>query len=419
VSDISNSPPRRRFPPLLLLLMAFAAGVFTDRFGRAPARDNLPPSRGGKAFAPFQEAWDKVHKHYVDRGRVDDKTMTEGAIRGMLASLGDTAHTTYLTKEDRECLEEEEEGRFQGIGATLAMRDNHPTILQTEPISPARSAGLKRGDVLVEVDGNPVEGQSLSRVIAKLRGRAGSEVKLKVRRMGQAASVTLNVKRARVEVPDIVWQVLPGPPVAHLAIRNFGKNTPQELRKALNEMHRKDVKRIILDVRGNPGGLKNQAIAVTGEFLKKGQVVFIEQGAGGMQEKRLAESDGKAADIPLCVLINAGTASAAEVLAGALQDHRRARLVGTSTSGTGTVLREYSLSNGGALLLGVRKWLTPHGRQIWHKGISPDKGLTLPLPAGVNPHFPDSEAKLTAEQFAKEPDVQLRKAYKVLTKELR
>jgi carboxyl-terminal processing protease len=421
MSDTYEPPARRRpLPPFLLLLLAFAVGVFAERAGWIPGRANHQPAGLDKTFAPFWEAWDKVHRFFVDRSKVDDKRMTQGAIAGMLASLGDAGHTAYLTKENRERLKEGLEGSLQGIGARVSLRDNRPTILQTMPRSPARKAGLKPGDVLVEVDDKPVGGQSLRQIVDRVRGPAGSEVKLKIRRPGQAKLIDLTVKRAKVEVPEVAWQVLPGEPrLAQLAILNFGKQTHAQLVKALDDLRARGVKGILLDVRGNPGGLKEQAIAVTGEFLKKGQVVFIQEDAEGKQEMIKAKADGKVADIPLVVLINGGTASSSEILAGALQDHKRAKLVGTRTFGTGTVLREYPLSDGSAVLLAVYKWLTPDGREIWHHGIPPDKGLNVPLPAGVNPHLPDNEVKLTAAEFAKLPDVQLRKASEVLTKELR
>jgi carboxyl-terminal processing protease len=190
-----------------------------------------------------------------------------------------------------------------------------------------------------------------------------------------------------------------------------------ELRAALDEIRDKGARGLILDLRGNPGGLKEQAVAVTSEFLPEGKVIFIQQDARGRQEKVLAKGGGKATDIPLVVLIDAGTASSAEILAGAIQDHQRGRLVGTRTFGTGTVLRPYELSDGSAVLLAQYQWLTPNGRKIWHQGIEPD--VKVALPEGASILLPEAAAGLDAEALAKSEDKQLLKALEVLQEKLR
>jgi carboxyl-terminal processing protease len=403
---------------LLLLLGAFVAGVYLDRAGWIPGRTDRQPASLGKTFAPFWEAWAAVQRHYVDRSAVEDKRLTEGAIRGLVKSLGDDGHTAYLSPEERRRLREGLEGQYQGIGATIRQDGNKATVVQTMPNSPARSGGIRPGDVVVEVDGQAVGGETSRAVADKVSGPAGTTVKLRVRRPGYDAPVEVTLKRACIEVPKVGWRMLPGAPVAHLGIQSFGKRTHAQLEKALADLRAAGARGLILDLRGNPGGLKDQAVAVTGEFLKKGQVVFIQQDAQGRQEKMLTQAEGKATDLPLVVLIDRGTASSSEILAGALQDHGRARVVGTRSFGTGTVLREVGLSDGSALYLAYYQWLTPKGRKIWHLGISPDKGLEVSLAPGVAPLRADTESSLSEDALSRSGDRPLLKALEVLRKQL-
>jgi carboxyl-terminal processing protease len=444
----SNTPPSRpSFPPFLLLLALFAAGVFCERAGWIPGRGDQAPPGVRKTFAPFWEAWNKVKENYVDRSKVDDKRMTGGAISGMLRSLGDEGHTTYLTKEERERASENLSGQMQGIGARVSMRQGKPTIIQAMPNSPARAAGLRSGDVILLVDDQPVDNLTLGQVVSRVRGPAGTEVRLRIGRTGETASIIvsavgqagglpypwqvgwvaetmiktldLTVKRARVEVPEVSWQILPGQPaLAHLSLQRFSKNSGKQMKEALEQLLERGVKGLILDVRGNEGGYKDQCIEVVSEFLREGTVLFIQQDPRGNQEKITALKGGVALDLPLCLLINQATASSSEILAGALQDNGRARLIGTRTYGTGTVLREYPLSDGSAVRLAIYQWLTPHGREIWHKGIQPDKGLEVSLPPDGLILLPDSETILTEAEVKKSGDAPLLKAIEVMREEL-
>ncbi|HZU36316.1 MAG TPA: S41 family peptidase, partial [Gemmataceae bacterium] len=291
-----------------------------------------------------------------------------------------------------------------------------PTIIYTLPHSPARAAGMKPGDVIEEVDGQDVKSLSLQQLVQHIRGPAGTEVHLKVQRGELPQTVDLHIKRARVDVPDVTWQMLPNVSIAHVAIRNFGEHTDKQLREALEAARKQGAKGVVLDVRGNPGGLKEQAVKVTSEFLKSGEVVFLQKDAKGQTQSIVAEKGGGAADIPLCLLIDEGTASSAEILAGALQDHERGKLIGTRTFGTGTVLGEFRLTDGSAVLLAISEWLTPKGRQIWHQGIAPDIEVALPPDASIV--MPETETKLTAEALAHSDDTQLLKAIEVMKKEV-
>ena len=336
----------------------------------------------------------------------------------MLASLGDTGHTTYLTADEVQKLAQDLKGKqLQGIGATITLRKQGvPTIVQTVPKSPAREAGLRPGDVILQVDGQDVHGLSLLLLVQHIKGPAGSTVHLKVLRGDPPKSVELDIQRAEINIPDVAWQMLPDAPLAHVAIFSFGNHADEQLRDALAQARKEGAKGLILDLRGNPGGLKDQAVKVTSEFLKPDQVVFIEKDAQGKSKPVPVDAGGVAQDIPMCVLINDGTASSSEILAGALQDYQRGKLIGERTIGTGTVLQEYKLSDGSAVLLAVKQWLTPKERQIWHKGITPD--IAVEMPAGVSMLLPESGTQLSAKALADSKDAQLQKAIEVLKKEL-
>jgi carboxyl-terminal processing protease len=407
---------RNRLLLVLLWLVTFALGVQVERHGWLRGSWRREPPEAERAFEPFWETWHLVHKRYVNREQIKDDRMVHGAILGMLATLGDLGHTTYLTRDEVQRLESSLKGELEGIGCLISMRKQGPTIRQTMPKSPARKAGLQAGDVLIEMDGKDVHGLSLDQLVQYVRGPAGSEVHLKVLRGDPPNTVDFAIRRAKVDVPDIAWHMLPGEPIVHLAIQSFGEHTDEQLRAALAEARKQGAKGLILDVRGNPGGLKEQAVKVTSEFLKTGEVVFIEKDADGNEKPIHVEPNGVAGDIPLCVLIDEGTASSSEILAGALRDYQRGKLIGMRTFGTGTVLGQFKLSDGSALLLAVDQWLTPHRQLIWHKGIEPD--IEVSLPQGAYSLLPESERKLTADTLAKSKDTQLLKAIEVLKKEL-
>jgi len=437
---------------LMLVLCGLAVGVFLERYGLLPGSGPATPADARASFGSFWEAWRLVERFYVDREAVRPQHMTEGAIRGMLASLGDVGHTTFLSPDEYKEMQTALEGKLEGIGARMTVRKNQPTVVETLPDSPARAAGLRPGDVLLEVNGKSVVGMPLDRIVLMVRGPAGTTVRLRVLHAGatkdhdppliaatclgliayplaenavvataallpQALDIEdLVITRAKVEVAVVAWCMVPGHPVAHVAIREFGTNADAQLRDAIEAARQQDAKGLIVDVRGNPGGLKKQAVAVTSEFLKAGEV-FIEQDAEGHRKPVPVEPGGVAPEIPLVVLIDEGSASSAEIFAGAIQDHERGKLVGTKTFGTGTVLYPFPLRDGGAVLLAVEEWLTPKGRVIWHKGITPDVEAKLPDQARVL--FPEEEARLSPAELARSDDRQFLTALEVLQKQLR
>jgi carboxyl-terminal processing protease len=408
---------RRPYPLFLLLLAAFAAGALADRAGLIPTVSWRQPPGTAQTFAPFWEAWEVAHQHYVGRKDLDDKDLAEGAIRGMVDALGDEGHTTYLSPEEYRNMQSSLHGEMEGIGATIGLRKRRPTIMSVLPDSPAQKAGLRIGDVILKVDGKDVAGLSLDQIVQRVRGPANSKVRLTIQREGVSRPQDFTITRAHLTIPAVSWHMLPGAPIAHIALREFSEQADQQLKDALAQARKQGAKGLIVDVRDNPGGLAEQAVAVTSEFLSPSEIVFIEQDANGhRKEVHVSDKGGAAGNLPVVVLIDEGTASSAEIFAGALQDYGRAKLVGTRTFGTGTVLEDFPLIDGSAILLAVDEWLTPKGRRIWHEGITPD--VVVDLPTGAALLEPDEEAKLAPDALAHTEDKQLFKAYEILRKEI-
>jgi carboxyl-terminal processing protease len=404
-------PPRAALG--VLLLAAFCGGALVDRLGLLPGPAPYAPPGLRRTFAPFWETWNLVQEHYVDRQAVQPVRMTHGSIAGMLNSLGDVGHTTFLAPDEVTRLSNELSGQLEGIGAGLTSRDRRPAILYTIPGSPARAAGLQPGDVIQEVDGKDVSRLPLDQVVRLVRGQPGTAVRLRVLRPGTSAPLDFEITRAKVEIPLVSWRLVAGQPVAHVALRSFGEHAGERVKAAIREARGAGAKGIVLDLRGDPGGLRKEAVAVASEFLPGG-VVFIEVDARGRREEVPVTPGGTGTDVPLVALVDQGTASSAEIVAGALQDHHRAKLVGTRTFGTGTVLKSFQLSDGSAVLLAIQEWLTPDGRQIWHKGITPD--VEVEMPPKTSPVLPEAGPDDAPEDPGS--DAQLRAALDVLRKQL-
>src|SRR5207302_5289117 len=243
------------------IVAAFAAGVLIERYQYLLVPDHAPPGVE-KTFRPFWEVWNLADRYYVDHSAVQPERMTHAAIHGMLASLGDLGHTSFMTKGEFAQEENKLAGNMEGIGALIGFRERKPTIVSTFPGSPARAAGLKGGDVLLEVDGKPVANLALDRTSSMVRGEPGTTVKLRVARKGQTKPVELAIARAKVDVPDVTWRLLPGLPIAHIAIESFGKQAHAQLKEALAGAKAQGAKALIVDVRADTGGFKEQAVAV-------------------------------------------------------------------------------------------------------------------------------------------------------------
>jgi carboxyl-terminal processing protease len=363
-------------------------------------------------FALMAQAWNAIHDHYVDRASIKPIPLTYGAISGMVAALGDTGHSVFLSPE---MIKEEEEftaGKYEGIGAEVRMKEGHVVIVTPLDGSPAQKAGLQPGQIILAVNGQDIMGLNLFQVVKRISGPAGTSVTLRIFDSKSGLTREVSLVRVAITMNNVTWRRLPATGVAHLRIAAFSEGVSRDLKKALGAIMTQDFKGLILDLRNNPGGLLKEAVSTASQFLSGGNVL-LEKDAEGRITSLAVEKGGLARFIPMVVLMNDGTASAAEIVAGALQDHGRARLVGTTTFGTGTVLEQFPLSDGSALLLAVLEWLTPNGNKIWHKGITPN--FVVSLPEGVAPVFPEEEQGLTSQQLKASKDTQLLKALELVS----
>lgn len=333
----------------------------------------------------------------------------------MVDSLGDTGHSTFLTPEMLEESTSELKGQFQGIGAELRMKDGHVVVVAPLDDSPAQKAGIRPGDVITRVDGRNIMGLPLGQVVQRILGPAGTQVTLTVLTpsLGKIREVTLT--RAHITLHNVTWHVLPGTRLAHVRIASFSEGVAKDLRAVLKDVREKELGGLVFDLRNDPGGLLDEAVSVASQFLSGGNVL-LEKNAQGKITPVPVQPGGTAPHLPMVVLVNQGTASASEIVAGALRDAHRATLVGETTFGTGTVLSQFQLTDGSALLLATEEWLTPNGSTIWHHGIEPQKAV--PLPPDAFPLFPEEERELTAADLKKRDDPQLLAAIQVLTASL-
>jgi carboxyl-terminal processing protease len=395
---------------LLLTGTAFGAGLImgnTDLLTPCIVQTTDQPTQ----FTTFWQAWNLVQKDFVDRTALDPGQLTYGAIRGMVEALGDTGHSTFLTPQEKSESVSNMSGSFTGIGAEVGLRNGLPVVVAPIDGGPAITAGIKAGDILMRVDGQDVTTLELSAIVQKIRGPAGTPVTLTILRPADNKSYDFTIVRQTIDVPAARWAMIPGTQVALIRLSEFSQNAERDITAALQGAQTAGAKGLIVDVRNDPGGLLDQAVKVTSQFLKDGNVLL----EADAQDRRMAfpvQPGGQATTIPLVVLVNSGTASAAEIFAGAIQDHQRGQVVGETTFGTGTVLEPFELNDGSELLLGVKQWLTPNGRLIRKQGIKPDIEIKLPL--GTELLSPDTIKGLTLAQIMASTDTQLQKALELL-----
>lgn len=370
----------------------------------------LPPEAPAD-FGLFWQALQLVKEHYVDKDALADQDLTYGAIRGMVDALGDTGHSVFLTPEDLAAEREALEGRLTGIGAFLGERAGRPVIISVISGGPAARAGLRAGDIIEAVDGRSTERLRPEQIADQVRGEAGTQVTLTVLHRGSAEAVEVTVTRERFEVPAATWTIVPGTRVADIRLIQFSARAEEAVTDALRQAIDEGAQGTVLDLRGNPGGLVDEAVGIASQFLREG-VVYRRQDASGDTAPVDVRAGGIAYDIPLVVLVDQGSASSAEILAGAIQGNDRGPIIGTQTFGTGTVLNTFELSDGSAVRVGVERWLTPDGELIFEQGITPDEVVELD-PEAV-PLEPPEIQTLTPEQVAASSDAQLLRALEIL-----
>lgn len=368
---------------LTLAAFFFGGGVAGYVYGRAEASPgsmaSLPTDSGGggiseeELWKPFRETYELIHERYYGRP-VDREKLVHAAAEGMVGSLGDP-YSSYLPPQQRQAVQEDMQGRFQGIGVYVEVTEKEKQFKIVAPIdgSPAARAGLKRGDVILKVNGEPITGQDQAVVISRIKGPEGTSVRLTIRR-GDRKPFDVTVERARIEVRQVEYELVDGD-IAYISASIFGDKTTRELDAALQRAKRDNAKGVILDLRNNGGGWVDAAREMLGRFLPNGVALYEDptEEPGGESAQDVITSDTvRAYDLPLVVLVNKGSASASEIVAGALQARDRAQLVGDVTFGKGSEQSVNPLSGGSSAHITIAHWLTPDRVDIHGKGLKPD-----------------------------------------------
>lgn len=328
-------------------------------------------------FSLFWTTWEKIEQKYVDRTKIDPKKMYYGAIKGLVASLEDP-YTFFLTPDENKQAKNDLGGNFEGIGAQLGLKENRVVVVAPIKNSPAEQKGVRAGDFINKVDGQSTRGWTLPQTVSKIRGQKDTEVKLTLERDQKEFDVS--IKRQQIHVPSVELTYengvnCDGCQIAYLKLNQFGDNTNDEWNKATTDIARKwqakEIAGMVLDVRDNPGGYLDSSVFIASEFLPEDTLVVKQESKVTPTRNYYVQRQGKLLDIPLAVLINQGSASASEILSGALRDHNRAKIVGMKSFGKGSVQEALDLENGAGLHVTIAKWVLPKGEWINGKGIEP------------------------------------------------
>jgi carboxyl-terminal processing protease len=345
----------------------------------------------------FWDVWSILASKYVDPTILDYKNMIYGAIRGMVYSLEDP-YTTFLTPKENKDFQESINGTLEGIGAELTLRDGMITVVSPLKGSPAKKAGIQPEDVILKVNGENIQDFSLEQVVMRIRGPKGSKVKLTLGRKGQSEPFDVEILRETININSVDWKMIDG--IAHIELNQFGGKTRGEFTKAISEIQLKRPKGVILDLRYNGGGYLDGAVDIASEFMEKGKVVSVKKRNPIEDEVTYVTGKARMATVPMVVLINKGSASASEIVAGAIRDNGRGTIIGETSFGKGTVQEVQNLIDGSSLRITIAKWFTPSNVNISKVGITPDK-----------------EVKRTIEDIKANKDPQLDAAVEFLKKQ--
>jgi carboxyl-terminal processing protease len=354
--------------PLLLVLMIGGCSFETKVSPEATPTPGLPPE-----FDSLLEAWQILQSNAIYGDDLDAEALSQGAIRGMMQALDDP-YAAYMDPEIFRVQQEDMGGSFEGIGARIAVQDDWVIILAPLDGSPAERAGIKPGDIIMEVDGEDTIGMSLYEVVALVRGPAGTTVSLGMLHEGDDEIVTIPVVRERIDVPSVTLEDVIEGGIAHITISEFSEDTDEEMSRILSELKDQGIRGLILDMRYNPGGILDSVVNTASLLLEEGLVLYEIDSEGSRRDWEVRDVDETArlVDLPIMVLVNRFSASGAEVLAGALRDHGKAVVIGEKTFGKGSVNSLHPLTDGSAVYYTIAHWYTPNGTLIEGEGLQPD-----------------------------------------------
>ena len=374
----------------IVLVMSLTTLAYLSGYGTSlllhPAPQEPASSELEEEFRVFWEAWHVVQDNYYG-APLEPEELTYGAIRGAIRTLDDP-FTWFAEPVVAERIRQDATGRYSGIGAVVNLNDLARVII-VHPFAggPADQAGLMSGDVILQIDGTDTLGLSLDEAVSMIRGPEGTPVRLTIQREGTESPLEVEIARAEIEIPSVEYHLLEDE-IAYLKLNDFRGHVPAQVHGALAELLLEQPQGLILDLRDNPGGLLSSSIEIGSEFIAEG-IIVSERGSDG-EEEYTATGDGLATDIPLVVLVNEGTASASEIVAGAIRDHERGVLIGEHTFGKGSVQSPIDLSDGSHLRLTIAHWFTPNGQLIPEDGLAPDIEVTMSnedLAEGLDPQL--------------------------------
>jgi carboxyl-terminal processing protease len=316
--------------------------------------------------------WRLLSKHYIAPENMKTQEMLYGAVGGLVAAIGDP-YTVFMTPTENEDFHQSLGGRLEGIGAELTLKDSHIVVVAPLKGSPAAEAGLAPEDIIIKVNDEDVTGKGLVQVVERIRGPKGTSVTLTIERMGEEDFLTFTIVRNEIHVPSVEYEVKKTATgsIGYIALNQFGDDSVAEVREVLDALEHEDLTGIVFDVRFNGGGYLEGAVELVSFFLSEGKVVSVQRRTGEPIHHYVT-SRPLVPDLPMVVLINEGSASASEILAGALQDHKRATIIGKKSFGKGTVQEVFDLPGGSSIRITTAKWLTPNGKDLGSEGVMPD-----------------------------------------------
>ena len=374
------------------ILLSFGFGIWIGR-GQIDCKICQPEEVD---FSLFWNSWNIIRDKFVGKDKLNNQEMIYGAISGMIKSLKDP-YTVFLEPSNAKRFSDDVKGSFEGVGMEIGIRKDQLQVISPLEGSPAQKAGLRAGDVILKVNATSTADMTVDEAVNLIRGPKGTEVVLNVWRKDWEEPRDIKIVRAVIDVPSLKWEMKEGD-IAYIRLYQFSENASPDFRKAVIEILASNAKKIILDLRNNPGGYLEVAQDISGWFLENGQTVTIED-FGGKQEQEIYKAQGSAnlLPYPIVVLINQGSASASEILSGALRDNRGVKLIGENSFGKGSVQEMEKLKDGSSLKVTIARWLTPKGESISEKGLEPD-----------------IKVEMTDKDFQEGKDPQLDKAIEII-----
>jgi carboxyl-terminal processing protease len=373
---------------VILIGASFYGGVF---YGKLQCKI-CPPEEID--FSLFWEAYHKLKENFVEKEKIVPQKIIYGAISGMVRSLGDP-YTVFLDPEESKIFKEDVKGYFEGVGMEIGIKKGKLTVIAPLEGTPAKRAGIRAGDIILEVDGKSTIDMSLDEAVRLIRGPKGTKVKLKIMREGWEEPKEIEIVRDVIEIPSLKWEEKDD--IIYLKIYQFSEKARLDFILAANEILILPTKKMILDLRDNPGGYLEVAVDIAGWFLEKGKLVAIEEFGSGERQEYHSPGPAKFSDYKIVILINRGSASGAEILAAALKENLGILLVGEKSFGKGSVQKLENLRGGSSLKITIAKWLTPSGKQISEQGLTPD-----------------IKVRITEKDIEERKDPQLEKAIEIL-----